>query len=167
MFNSENSFNEAAEYLLTTIFSSKDFDLDSTKILDNRDLKILNSYHYKMNDYVENVLRKVTLEQDKQWLSYRYNVLKIIALGDYLSKKIWTEDFSMMNKESANHINHNDTQTDDHHLNVEMFENLFTDLSKQHSCCMEAIQQNLKVCFFFEKSKTNFNFRFFSSTALY
>ncbi|KAH9510522.1 hypothetical protein DERF_009044 [Dermatophagoides farinae] len=58
------------------------------KICDNRDLKILNPYHYHMDLYVEN---------EKQWLFYRYNVLKMIALGHYLSKKLWSDDCVLMN----------------------------------------------------------------------
>ena len=139
------------------IFRSKDFVIDIMKICDNRDLKILNPYHYQMDLYVENVLKKATLEQEKQWLLYRYNVLKMIALGHFLSKKLWSDDCVLMNnntnKESSeitNHVNHDDddNQTDFDHLNVEMFENLLENSAKQYEYCMAEIQHDLKVCFY-------------------
>ncbi|XP_075588987.1 phagocyte signaling impaired isoform X2 [Dermatophagoides farinae] len=146
---SENSFSQFAYILFLEIFRSKDFVIDIMKICDNRDLKILNPYHYQMDLYVENVLKKTTLEQEKQWLLYRYNVLKMIALGHFLSKKLWSDDCVLMNnntnKESSeitNHVNHDDddNQTDFDHLNVEMFENLLENSAKQYEYCMYCIE---------------------------
>lgn len=125
------------------ISAFNNFNIAWDKICDNRDIDILISNNYKLQPYTTNIAKQKTLNQEILLLKYRYLLLKLLILGNTLTRKFCSEE---NNSEDNSNLNDNEN------FSIENFDSLLEELKQLiKNCESEILSADISVGVFFQR----------------
>lgn len=125
------------------ILAFNNFNIAWDKICDNRDTDILISNNYKLQPYITNVAKQKTLNQEILLLKYRYLLLKLLIIGNTISRKFCSDENILEDNSNANNLNDNEK------FSIENFNSLLEELKQLiKNCESEISSANISVSIF-------------------